>query len=275
MVDQIHINEALSALKPRLSVLPEVGLVLGSGLGPLAEELEDAVKIPYTDLPHFPKPTVEGHAGQFVSGLLHGVPVLAMHGRYHYYEGYSMEQVTLPVRVMHALGVKTVILTNAAGGLNESFKAGDLMLITDHINWMSNNPLIGPNDESFGPRFPDMTEVYNKEWRALAKAAAKDLDIPLKEGVYFGLTGPSYETPAEVRMIRLLGGDAVGMSTVPEAIVARHAGMKVLGISCITNAWSGVSDKPLSHEEVIETSNRAKEHFTQLIKTIVKRMGEK
>jgi purine-nucleoside phosphorylase len=271
---QENITEALDVLKPRLSVTPEIGLILGSGLGPLAEELEEAVKIPYTDLPHFPVPTVEGHAGQFVSGRLHGVPVLAMQGRYHYYEGYTLKQVTFPVRIMHALGVKTVIVTNAAGGVNETFRAGDLMLINDHINWISNNPLIGPNDESIGVRFPDMSEVYDRSLRDLAKTTAQELDIPLKAGTYFALSGPCYETPAEVRMIRKLGGDAVGMSTVPEAIVARHAGMRVLGISCVTNSWSGVADKPLSHEEVIETSERVKEHFTNLIKSIVQRMGE-
>ncbi|MGV3489340.1 MAG: purine-nucleoside phosphorylase [Tuberibacillus sp.] len=275
MVNANKIKEALAVLQPKLSVTPKVGLILGSGLGPLADELEQAERIPYTDLPHFPVPTVEGHAGRFVSGLLQNVSVLAMQGRYHYYEGYSLEQVTFPVRVMQALGIETIIVTNAAGGVNETFRAGDLMLINDHINGLFNNPLKGPNDASLGVRFPDMSEAYNKELRSLTKETARELNIPLKEGTYFAISGPSYETPAEVRMIRRLGGDAVGMSTVPEVIVARHAGMKVLGISCITNAWSGVNDKPLTHEEVIETSERVKAHFTQLIKSVVKKMGDK
>ncbi len=268
------IRDVLAALESRLSVKPDIALVLGSGLGGLADELEDAIRIPYTELPHFPAATVPGHAGRFVVGRLHSVPVIAMQGRYHYYEGYTLEQVTLPVRVMQALGAETVILTNAAGGVNETFQAGDLMVIRDHINWFHTNPLIGKNEDELGPRFPDMSEVYDRSLRALAKETAQALGISLKEGVYFGLSGPSYETPAEVRMIRKLGGDAVGMSTVPEAIAARHGGMKVLGFSCITNAWSGTGDQPLSHEEVIETSERVKAHFTSLIKAIVKRMGE-
>ncbi|GGE38063.1 purine nucleoside phosphorylase [Pullulanibacillus camelliae] len=268
-----NIHEAANVLKAKLSPIPETALILGSGLGPLADELEDAVTITYTDLPYFPEPTVEGHAGQFVCGTLHGVHVLAMQGRYHFYEGYALEQVTFPVRVMQALGVKTLIVTNAAGGVNESFHAGDLMLISDHINFMGRNPLIGPNDNTLGARFPDMSEVYDRKLRELAKSTASATGIPLNEGVYCAVTGPSYETPAEVRMIRTLGGDAVGMSTVPEAIIARHGGMKVLGISCITNLASGILDQPLSHQEVIETSERVKETFTQLIKAIVAKIG--
>ncbi|MFC4617872.1 purine-nucleoside phosphorylase [Camelliibacillus cellulosilyticus] len=268
------IDETLGVLKPKLPFKPKIGLILGSGLGPLADEFENAVRIPYTDLPHFPAPTVEGHAGRFVCGTLFGVPLLAMQGRYHYYEGHSMETVTFPVRVMQALGIHTLIVTNAAGGVNETYKAGNLMLIKDHINWMTDHPLRGRNDESLGVRFPDMSSVYDEDLGRMAKDIADDLDIPLQTGVYFGLTGPSYETPAEVRMIRKLGGDAVGMSTVPEAIVARHAGMKVLGISCITNAWTGETDVPLTHEEVIETTERTQARFTRLVKTIIKHMGE-
>ncbi|GGH79246.1 purine-nucleoside phosphorylase [Pullulanibacillus pueri] len=264
------ITEAAEALKNKLQDQPKLALILGSGLGPLADELEEATKITYTDLPYFPQPTVEGHAGQFVSGRLHGIPVLAMQGRYHYYEGYSLEQVTFPVRVLKAIGIKTLIVTNAAGGVNESYKPGELMLIQDHINWMGQNPLIGPNDATLGARFPDMSEVYDAKLRKIARETAASLDIKLNEGVYCAVTGPSYETPAEVRMIRTLGGDAVGMSTVPEAIIARHGGMKVLGISCITNAASGILDQPLSHDEVIETSERVKETFIQLVKAIVK-----
>ena len=271
LIDKI--NEAAEQLKSKLDRQPKMALILGSGLGPLANELEEATVIPYTDLPYFPKPTVEGHAGQFVIGSLNGVTVLAMQGRYHFYEGYSLEQVTFPVRVLKAIGIETLVVTNAAGGVNESYEPGDLMLIKDHINFMGQNPLIGPNDNALGVRFPDMSSVYDKEYRELAKEIAASHEIKLQEGVYCAVTGPTYETPAEVRMFRTLGADAVGMSTVPEAIVARHGGMKVLGISCITNLASGILDQPLSHEEVIETSERVKATFIQLIKAIVEKIG--
>jgi len=267
------INEATQALKAKLKQIPDIALILGSGLGPLADELEGAVTIPYTELPHFPEPTVEGHAGQFVCGSLHGSHVLAMKGRYHFYEGYALEQVTFPVRVMQALGIKTLIVTNAAGGVNKSYHAGDLMLISDHINLMGCHPLVGPNEDALGVRFPDMSDVYDRQLRELTKSAAATASIALNEGVYCATTGPSYETPAEVRMIRTLGGDAVGMSTVPEAIVARHGGMKVLGISCITNPASGILDQPLSHQEVMETSERVKGKFIKLVKAIIDKIG--
>lgn len=264
------IERAAEFIKQKIDGNPEVGLILGSGLGVLAEEIENPIILPYHDIPEFPVSTVEGHAGQLVIGHLGGKKVVAMQGRFHYYEGYSMEKVTFPVRVMKLLGVEQLIVTNAAGSVNESYVPGDLMIITDHINLMGNNPLIGMNEERFGPRFPDMSEAYNKELRAKAKTIATKLGLDVKEGVYIGNTGPTYETPAEVRMARTLGGDAVGMSTVPEVIVARHSGMKVLGISCLTNMAAGILDQPLSHAEVIETTEKVKSSFLEFVKSIVK-----
>ncbi|PLT28266.1 purine-nucleoside phosphorylase [Peribacillus deserti] len=266
------LNEAAGYLKQKFQDTPEIGLILGSGLGVLANEIENEVKIPYEEIPNFPVSTVEGHAGQLVYGDLAGKKVIAMQGRFHFYEGYTMDQVTFPVRVMKLLGVEKIIVTNAAGGVNEGFEAGDLMIITDHINFTGTNPLIGPNDSKFGVRFPDMSEAYSKEYQHIAKKAAEGLGISLKEGVYMGLSGPTYETPAEVRMARILGGDAVGMSTVPEVIVARHSGIPVLGISCITNMAAGILDQPLSHDEVIETTEKVKASFLNLIKAIVKEL---
>lgn len=263
------IERAASFLQTQMNELPVVGLILGSGLGVLAEEIEEAIRIPYEQIPNFPLSTVEGHAGQLVFGTIHGVQVVAMQGRFHYYEGYSFEQVTFPIRVMKELGVQTLIVTNAAGGVNTSFSPGDLMLITDHINNMGSNPLIGKNDERLGVRFPDMSEAYSKELITKAQAVAQKLNIGLKEGVYVGNTGPTYETPAEIRMLRTLGGDAVGMSTVPEVIVARHSGLRVLGISCISNMAAGILDQPLNHEEVIETTERVKENFLRFVKEMI------
>lgn len=254
--------------------IPEIGLILGSGLGVLADEIEDPIKIPYQDIPNFPVSTVAGHAGQLVFGKLEGVLVLAMQGRFHFYEGYSLDKVTFPVRVMKELGVKTLIVTNAAGGVNEAFAPGDLMLIKDHINNMGTNPLIGPNDEELGPRFPDMSESYSKRLRAIARSVASEQNIMIQEGVYVGNTGPTYETPAEIKMIRTMGGDAVGMSTVPEVIVARHTGIEVLGISCISNMAAGILDQPLSHHEVIETTEKVKRQFLQYVKGIIKAVYE-
>jgi len=264
------IENAASFLKSKYAARPKIGLILGSGLGVLADEIQNPVKIPYNEIPDFPISTVEGHAGQLVFGLLSDVEVVAMQGRFHFYEGYSMEKVTFPVRVMKQLGVEILIVTNAAGGVNESFEAGDLMIITDHINFMGTNPLIGPNDAKLGARFPDMSEAYSKELRSAAKEIASRLNINVKEGIYFGNPGPVYETPAEVRMVRTLGGDAVGMSTVPEVIAARHGGMKVLGISCISNMAAGILDQPLTHDEVIETTEKVKANFLSYIKEIVK-----
>ena len=268
------IEKAASYLRDKISTPPRIGLILGSGLGVLADEIEEAVKIPYEQIPGFPVSTVEGHAGQLVYGRLEGAMVVAMQGRFHYYEGYRMDQVTFPVRVMKALGVKELIVTNAAGGVNERFQPGDLMIITDHINNMGNNPLIGPNDPKLGVRFPDMTEAYSKRLRNIAKEVAANLGIPIQEGVYVANTGPSYETPAEIRMIRAFGGDAVGMSTVPEVIVARHAQIEVLGISCISNMAAGILDQPLTHDEVMETTERVKANFLRLVKGIIAEMAK-
>jgi len=257
-------------IKGRVNVVPEIGFILGSGLGVLADKIENPQVIEYTDIPHFPKSTVHGHAGELVFGDFQGKKVIAMKGRFHYYEGYPLEDVTFPVRVMKALGVTTVIVTNAAGGANTTFNPGDLMIITDHINLSNRNPLIGPNDEHLGVRFPDMSNAYNKELINLAEKTAEELNINIKKGVYTFLTGPTYETPAEIRMLQKMGADAVGMSTVPEVIVAVHSGLKVLGISCITNMAAGILDQPLNHEEVIETTVRVKETFLSYLTKIVK-----
>lgn len=266
------VKQSADFIKNKLEATPEIGLILGSGLGVLADEIENPIAIPYSDIPNFPVSTVHGHAGQLVIGTLEGKTVVAMQGRFHFYEGYSMDKVTFPVRVMKLLGVEKLIVTNAAGGVNESFKPGDLMLISDHINFMGTNPLIGPNDDRFGTRFPDMSNPYDKEFMALARKIAGELNIEIQEGVYVGNTGPTYETPAEVRMARVLGGDAVGMSTVPEVIVANHSGMRVLGISCITNMAAGILDQPLDHDEVIETTEKVKHDFLRYVKEITKNM---
>ena len=268
-MDYQKIQQAAQFLKEKYKLQPVIGLILGSGLGVLGEEVEDALKIPYNEIPNFPVSTVEGHAGNLVFGLLNGVPVAVMQGRFHYYEGYSFDKVTFPVRVMKELGIKQLIVTNAAGGVNETFSPGDLMLISDHINNMGNNPLIGPNESRLGVRFPDMSEAYSKVLIEKAKKIAASLNLNIQEGVYVGNTGPTYETPAEIRMIRHLGGDAVGMSTVPEVIVARHAGLDVLGISCISNMAAGILNQPLNHEEVIETTEKVKADFLRLVKAIV------
>lgn len=266
------IERAKTFIEEKISSKPKVGLILGSGLGGLADEINDPVKIKYEMIPGFPVSTVEGHAGQLVVGELKGLTVLAMQGRFHYYEGYPLVEVTFPVRVMKALGIETLVVTNAAGGVNQSFTPGDLMLINDHINNVGANPLIGPNDSKLGVRFPDMSTAYTPSLQELVREVAKDLNITLKEGVYVWNSGPSYETPAEVRMLEKVGGDAVGMSTVPEVIVARHAGMNVIGISCITNMAAGILDQPLSHEEVIGTTEKAKEDFLNLVKGVVERL---
>lgn len=260
---------AAQALKAKISKTPEVALILGSGLGSLAEEIENPVFVPYDSLEGFPVSTVEGHAGRFVLGDFQGRSVIAMQGRFHYYEGYDIAAVAMPVYVMKLLGVTHLLLTNAAGGVNTAFEPGDLMLIEDHLNLSGHNPLIGPNDERFGPRFPDASEVYDKALNLKIRALAKALDIRLQRGVYAMSPGPSYETPAEVRMARTLGADAVGMSTVPEALVANHCGIKTVGISCITNMAAGILDQPLHHGEVVETAERVKATFTALVKAVV------
>ncbi|HZK46381.1 MAG TPA: purine-nucleoside phosphorylase [Atopostipes sp.] len=264
-------KEAAQYIKDQGVDTLEVGLILGSGLGELADEIEDRVVIQYTDIPSFPVSTVEGHAGQLVCGTLGGKKVIALQGRFHYYEGYTMEVVTFPIRVMSELGVESMIVTNAAGGVNRAFTPGDLMMITDHINFFGTNPLIGANDEEQGPRFPDLSQAYDLEYQTFIKEAATELDLPLKEGVYFGMTGPTYESPAEIRMINTLGGDSVGMSTVPEVIVARHAGIRVAGISCITNFAAGLGGE-LNHEDVIEVSTKIRSSFKSLVVTLLEKM---
>jgi len=269
MEEMIKINEAVEFLRARIKEVPEVALILGSGLGVLADEVENRTEINYSDIPYFPISTVEGHAGRFVFGDLEGKKVIMMQGRFHFYEGYDMKNVVFPIRVLNRLGVKNLIVTNAAGGVNTEFNAGDLMIITDHINMAGTNPLIGRNMDEFGPRFPDMSSSYNKDLIKLAEKVASEKGLNIKKGVYLMMTGPSYETPAEIRMVRILGGDAVGMSTVPEVIIANHCKMNVLGISCITNMAAGILDQPLNHEEVIETSNRVRDSFKALIRGIV------
>lgn len=270
LIENIH--ESASFIKSKTNRKPTIGVILGSGLGDLADEITDSVTVPYSDIPHFPVSTVVGHAGQLVIGELEGKEVLAMQGRFHYYEGYPMGDVTYVIRVMKQLGIEKLIVTNAAGAVNDTFEAGDLMLITDHINLSGANPLIGKNLDHFGVRFPDMSNAYSKKLGALALQVAKEENIDLKEGVYTFMSGPTYETPAEVRMIRALGGDAVGMSTAPEVIVAVHSGIELVGISCLTNMASGILDQPLNHEEVVETSQRVKLKFTTLIKKLLRDM---
>ncbi|WIV10975.1 purine-nucleoside phosphorylase [Proteiniborus sp. MB09-C3] len=266
------INETTQYLINRLNVKPDIGIILGSGLGSLADEISDATIIKYNEVPNFPTSTVQGHKGQLVVGTLEGKRVIAMQGRFHYYEGYPIEQVTFPVRVMKALGVESIIITNAAGGVNREFTPGDLMVITDHINFTFDNPLIGENHSELGPRFPDMSHAYDKSLINIAIKSAEKLDLTVRQGVYMWNSGPTYETPAEVRLASFLGADAVGMSTVPEVIAAVHGNIKVLGISCITNMASGILDQPLNHKEVIETSERVKNDFISLIKKILKEL---
>ena len=248
---------------------PEIGIVLGSGLGELADRFREFA-IPYSKIPGFAKSTIEGHKGQLVFAEINGKKVVMMQGRNHFYEGHSMQDITYPIKVMKKLGVKTLIITNAAGAINKSYRPGDLMVITDHINMMGTNPLIGPNDEEFGVRFPDMSEIYDKQLIKIVDGVARSLQIDVKHGVYVASTGPSYETPAEIKMARYMGGDAAGMSTVPEAIVANYCGMRVLGISCISNFASGVSTKKLSHDEVIETTTKVRAKFKELVLNVLK-----
>jgi len=251
---------------------PRVAAVLGSGLGRVADAIENPIEIPYKDIPHFVRSTVEGHAGSLIIGSLGGVEIVAMKGRFHLYEGYSMDEITLPIRVFSLLGVGCLILTNAAGGISKHLKLGSLMLLIDHINLMGDNPLVGANDERFGPRFPDMTEVYSREYRDLAYAAAGEMDLVLAEGVYAGVKGPTYETPAEIRMMRDMGADAIGMSTVPEAIVARHSGMRILAISCITNNAAGLADGEINHDQVIKIGEMAGRKLSGLIVKLAPRL---
>ena len=264
------IEDSVRIIRERTDFEPEIGMILGSGLGDYADKIENPVKISYHDIPDFPVSTVAGHAGQFVLGTCMGKKVIAMQGRVHYYEGYSQRLITLPIRIMKRLGVKKVLLTNAAGGVNRSYEPGTLMVIKDHINYSGSNPLIGPNFEEDGPRFPDMSCVYDAGFITCLKEKAQENGIHLEEGVYMMFSGPNYETPAEVRMAGLLGADAVRMSTVPEAIVCSHCGIPVLGISCVTNPGAGILDQPLNHAEVVETAARVKQTFEKVVDLVLR-----
>jgi purine-nucleoside phosphorylase len=267
-----RLDEAAAAIRARAGAPPDVAIVLGSGLGDFADSLADPVVAPYDTLPHWPQSRVVGHAGRLVVGRVAGKRVAALAGRVHVYEGHPMATVVFAVRAMARLGVPRLILTNAAGGINTDFGQGALMVIDDHINLMGGNPLIGPNDDRLGPRFPDMSEVYSRRLRALADDAARAAGVAVRHGVYVAVHGPSYETPAEIRAFRAIGADAVGMSTVPEAIAARHMGVEVLGISCITNMAAGVLDQPLVHDEVMETARRVRGSFIALLEGVVARL---
>jgi purine-nucleoside phosphorylase len=265
-------DSAAQLILSRTPLRAKIGLVLGSGLGAFADSLTDATAVPYAEIPSFPQSTAIGHAGRMVIGNAGSIPVAAMQGRVHLYEGYSAQEITFPIRVFGRMGIRAVILTNAAGGIDLSYSQGALVLIRDHINLQGTNPLVGPNDDRFGPRFPDMTRAYAEEYRAIAKEEASKLNIILPEGVYAALLGPSYETPAEIEYLRRIGADLVGMSTVAEVIVARHMGMKVLAISCVTNMAAGILDKPLSHAEVMETGERVKSTFESLLRAVLPRI---
>jgi purine-nucleoside phosphorylase len=262
-------EHATRVIRARISVEPRIALVLGSGLGSFADDFEEAVGIPYEEIPGFVRSTAQGHAGRLVVGKIDSVPVLAMQGRVHYYEGYSLEEVTFPIRTFGLLGVKTIVLTNAAGGINVQLTQGALMVISDHLNLMGVNPLRGANDERFGPRFPDMSAVYSPDLQEIVVDEARSIGVEVRRGIYGALSGPSYETPSEIHLLRNLGADAVGMSTVPEAIVARHMGLEVLGISCITNMAAGISDEPINHEEVMATGDRVRETFAELLRRVI------
>lgn len=266
------INKAKEYISNVYNKKIDLAIILGTGLGSLVNSLDNKLIIKYEDIPEFPVSTVAGHAGELIIGNIKEKCVIAMNGRFHYYEGYSMEMVTFGIRVIKALGIRDIIITNAAGGMNPDFEAGDLMIIEDHINFMGTNPLIGKNHEELGPRFPDMSEAYNRELIILAEKSAEELGYKIKKGVYAAVTGPNYETPAELRMLRLLGGDAVGMSTVPEVIAANHMSMRVLGISCITDMAIADNLEPLDHKKVLETANKAQIKFVSIVKMIIEKI---
>lgn len=252
---------------------PKIGIVLGSGLGEFVDQIENKTIISYNDIPHFKKTTVEGHEGKLILGKIKGVEIAVMQGRLHSYEGLPMEEVVFPVRILGVLGIKTLILTNAAGGVNLNYRPGDLMMILDHINLMGKNPLIGPNENQMGPRFPDMSHAYNPELNEIMRSVSKTLGHTLHEGVYAGVLGPTYETPAEIKMIRILGADVVGMSTVPETIAANHMGLKVCGISCVTNMGAGITNQTLRHEDIKDEALKAMKHFTALLNNSIEKFG--
>lgn len=268
------IQQAVTCIQAQTSLPFKDALILGSGLGALAEQVTDPVVIPYDTIPHWPTVAVQGHAGNLVIGALDGSPVVVMQGRSHFYEGWSLRQVTFPVRVFAALGVKRLLVTNSSGAINEAFSPGDLMIICDHINLTGVNPLVGPNDDRLGPRFPDMTYTYHPSLQELLETAAAELGIPVHKGVYVGLSGPSYETPAEIRMLRVLGADAAGMSTVPEVIVAAHAGLQVAGLSCTTNMAAGILPKKLNHAEVKQFAQKAERSFIRLIRHYLTKVAQ-
>jgi purine-nucleoside phosphorylase len=266
-------ERAAKYILSKTKLRPQIAVVLGSGLGAFADELAGAAKIPYQKIPGFPRSTAVGHAGQLVIGKVANIAIAAMQGRVHFYEGYSAKEVVFPMRVLGRIGIQSVILTNAAGGINLGYKQGALVVLRDHINLQDANPLIGPNDERFGPRFPDMTQAYAKPYREIALAEARRLGIEVYEGVYAALSGPSYETPAEIRYLAAIGADLVGMSTVPETIVACHMGIRVLGISCVTNMAAGILDQPINHAEVMETGERVKTQFIALLRAVIPRIA--
>ncbi len=266
------LEEAVKFIKSKTNYQPEIGMVLGSGLGSIADDIEEAVRIPYSQIPNFPVSNVSGHAGNLVIGKLQGKVVFALQGRVHFYEGHSMKYITFPIRVMLSLGIKKLLVTNACGGVNETYTPGTLMVIKDHISLMGASPLTGENYDKFGPRFPDVSYCYTKKYREIALAAQKEITTPMREGVYCAFMGPAYETPAEVKFARIIGADAVGMSTVPEVIVAVHGGMDVLGISCITNMAAGILDQKLDHSEVMEVATRVHKDFVKLINIVLPQM---
>jgi purine-nucleoside phosphorylase len=271
--EYIRAEKAARFLLKKTKLRPKIALVLGSGLGAFADEFANATRIPYAKIPYFPRSTAIGHAGKLVIGKVEGIDVVGMQGRVHLYEGYSIQDVAFPIRVFSRMGVKAVILTNAAGGIKKEFTQGRLVIISDHINLQGANPLSGPNDEHFGTRFPDMTTAYDKQFREFLRAEGQKLKIDLGEGVYAVLAGPNYETPAEIRYLKTIGADLVGMSTVPEVIAARHSSMRVLGISCVTNAAAGILDQPLDHNEVLQTAERVKGQFIALLRAVIPRMA--
>ena len=267
--DYSHAQSAAEFLLAQTRLRPHIGVVLGSGLGAFADNLSDAARIPYENIPFFPRSTAIGHAGQMVIGTTGGIPIAAMQGRVHLYEGYSAQEVAFPIRVFAGLGIRAVILTNAAGGINQEYQQGALVMISDHINLQGTNPLVGPNEERFGSRFPDMTQAYSRTYRDMALQSARKMGKTLYQGIYAGLLGPSYETPAEIRYLRTIGADLVGMSTIPEVVAARHMGLNVLAISCVTNMAAGILDQALNHQEVLETAERVKGDFIALLQAVI------
>ncbi|MFA6238255.1 MAG: purine-nucleoside phosphorylase [Bacteriovorax sp.] len=268
------INKAVKYIQSISDIKPRIGIVLGSGLGVFVDQIESKIIIPYNDIPHFRKTSVDGHVGQLILGKVKGVEVVALQGRFHAYEGLLMEEVVFPVRMLATLGIKMLVLTNAAGGVNLNFRPGNLVVITDHINLMGRNPLVGPNDNKMGPRFPDMSNAYNSELNDVLRSVSKNLGHDLKEGVYAGVLGPTYETPAEIKMFRTLGADMVGMSTVPEAIAAHHMGVKVCGISCITNMGAGITNIKLKHEDIKDEALKVMDQFTSLLNHAIVQFGK-